>query len=420
MSKLIKVLQCNVLRAINPVTRLKKQNIAMNKNITRFSQLMNYFPTNTFKKIIKSEQADKYVKKFKTMNLMNIMLYGQIVQAKSMRRVVEGFNSHSHCHYHLNTKTIKRSTFSEALSKRSVEPFKQICELLMAKVNGKEKKECKEIISIIDSSPISLKGKGFEWALENKTNRTTGLKLHLELRSDTNSPTYVNITAPNINDITDAKTHIKIQKGTTYVIDKGYVDYDWWFEINEEEAFFVTRTKTNTAKKVVKELKISQGNQATIKSDQIIHLTNSRPRAGKKNKYANKDIRLVTIFREDKKPMEIITNDFKRNAQEIADLYKQRWQIELYFKWIKQKLKLKSYFGQSENAVKIQIYTALISYLLMKLMQQASKTWSKLIDLQTWLQHGLFVKDSINTNYYRRRRQKQQLIDELQFSMKFA
>jgi len=158
----------------------------------------------------------------------------------------------------------------------------------------------------------------------------------------------------------------------------------------------------------------------TIKSDQIIHLTNARPRAGKKNKYANKNIRLVTIFREDKKPMEIITNDFKRDAQEIADLYKQRWQIELFFKWIKQKLKLKSYFGQSENAVKIQIYTALISYLLMKLMQQASKTWLKLIDLQTWLQHGLFVKDSINTNYYQRRRQKQKLIDELQISLEFV
>ncbi len=191
----------------------------------------------------------------------------------------------------------------------------------------------------------------------------------MELRSDTNSPTYVNITPPNINDITDAKNHIQIQKGFTYVIDKGYVDYDWWHEINEEEAVFVTRTKTNTAKKVVKELEISRENHATIKSDQIIHLTNTRPRAGKKNKYANKNIRLVTIFREDKKPMKIITNDFNRDAQEMADLYKQRWQIELFFKWIKQKLKLKSYFGQSENAVKIQIYTALIRYLLMKLMQ---------------------------------------------------
>jgi len=144
-----------------------------------------------------------------------------------LRRVVEGFNSHSNCHYHLNTNTIKRSTFSEALSKRSVEPFKQICELLMSKVNGKEKKQCEEIISIIDSTPISLKGKGCGWALENKTNRTTGLKIHLELRSDTNSPAYVNITPPNINDITDAKNHIQIQKGFTYVIDKGYVDYDW-------------------------------------------------------------------------------------------------------------------------------------------------------------------------------------------------
>lgn len=407
-------------KGYNPVTRLKKPNITTMKNITRFSQLMNQFPTNTFKKIITGENADKHLRTFKTKNLMDIMLYAQISQSKSMRRVVEGFNSHTNCHYHMNTKTIKRSTFSEALSKRSVEPFKQICELLMKAVTGNDKTECKELISIIDSTPISLKGRGFEWALENKTNRTTGLKVHVALNGKENSPSYVNITHPNINDITDAKNNIALEKSITYIVDKGYVDYNWWFEINEIESYFVTRTKTNTAMKVIKELKVDSKNSQQIMSDQIIHLTNAKPRSGKINRYANKDIRLVTVYREDKKPMQIITNDFDRSAIEIADLYKQRWQIELFFKWIKQKLKLKSYLGQSENAVKIQIYTALISYLLMKLLQQTCDKWKTMLQVQTWLQHGLFIKDSLNSYYYKKRRQKQELINQLQINLELA
>lgn len=388
--------------------------------MTRFSQLLNHFPKNAFKKIITEEKADRYLKSFKTWDLLHILLYGQITQSKTLRRVVSGFNSHSNSHYHMNTSKVKRSTFSEALSKRSIEPFKQICEVLMGQFSSKYKKECKDFISIIDSTPITLKSRGYEWALKNRTIRSVGLKLHVELNSGEDAPTYANITHPTTNDIVDARTNIEIQKGVLYVVDKGYTDYNWWHDINESEAFFVTRAKVHIAMKVVKETDVDIKDKALIQSDQIIHLTNSSPGGGRKNKYANKDLRLVTVYREGKKPMKLITNDFQRSAREIADLYKQRWQIELFFKWIKQKLKLKTYFGQSENAVRIQIYTALISYLLMKLMQKASNTWSKLIDLQTWLQHGIFVKDSINTDYYRRRREKQKLIDELQTTLKFV
>ncbi|MCB1595754.1 MAG: IS4 family transposase [Gammaproteobacteria bacterium] len=388
--------------------------------MTRFSQLLNHFPKNAFKKIIANEKADRYLKSFKTWDLLHILLYGQITQTKSLRRVISGFNTHTNSHYHMNTSKVKRSTFSEALSKRSIEPFKQICEVLMGQFSSKHKKKCKDFISIIDSTPITLKSRGYEWALKNRTIRSVGLKIHVELNSADDAPMYSNITHPNVNDIVDARTNIEIQKGTTYVVDKGYTDYNWWHKINESKAFFVTRAKVNIAMKVVKETDVEKKDEAIIQSDQIIHLTNHSPGGGRKNKYANKDLRMVTIYREDKKPMKILTNDFDRSAIEIANLYKQRWQIELFFKWIKQKLKLKTYFGQSENAIRIQIYTALISYLLMKLMQKASKGWSKLIDLQTWLQHGLFIKDSINTDYYRRRREKQMLIDKLQTTLEFA
>lgn len=392
----------------------------MKQSMTRFSELLNFFPRNEFKKIVKKENADKHLRKFKSWNLLTTMLYGQISQSKSLRRLVDGFNSHSNNHYHLNTDFVKRSTISESLSKRSIEPFKQICESLMRGVSRVDRKKITEYISIIDSSPISLKGHGFSWTQGNKTNRTQGLKLHLELRSDEDSPTYINITAPNINDITDAKNNVELQESTTYVMDKGYLDYNWWFEINEKKSYFITRTKSNTAFKIIKELDIKAEEKEIILADQIIHLTNQNPRGGKTNNYALKDLRLVTVIRDGKKPMEIISNDFERSAQEIAVLYKKRWQIELFFKWIKQRLKLKSYFGTSENAVKIQIYCAIISYLLMRKMYKSSSKWQKLLELQTWLQHGIFIKDSINTYYFKRRKQRDKLICDLQMSLKLA
>lgn len=407
-------------KGYNPVIRLKKQAPAMNKSMTRFSQLMNHFPKREFHKIVKEEKCDKYLKTLKTWDMLNVMLYGQISQSVSLRRLVNGFNSHINSHYHLNTNQVKRSTISEALTKRSVEPFKQICENLMNQASRKEKKSCREFISIIDSSPISLLGKGYEWALKTRNRKLCGLKLHVELESSNDAPTYINITKTNINDITDTKNNIKIKKGVTYVVDKGYFDFNWWYIIEKAGSNFVTRVKTNTAYKVIRNQQVAQEHKDIIQEDQIIHLTNKAPRGGKINHYALKDLRLVTVIREGKKPMGLITNDMKRTAREIANLYKQRWQIELFFKWIKQKLKLKSYFGTSENAVRIQIYVALITYLLMKLLQMTSKKWNKMLDVHTWLQSGLFVKDNINTEYYRRRRQNEKLMNKLQIRFAFA
>ena len=402
------------------VYRLKIGNYSFMFGITRFSQLLTHLPKKAFKKIVAECGADKYLKKLKSWDLITIMLYGQLTQAKSLRTLVNGFSSHSNEHYHLNTQDIKRSTLSDALAIRSIEPFKKLCEHLMNNVSRSDRKKCKEFVSIIDSSPIQLKGYGYSWTEETKNIRLQGLKLHLEIDSIENAPTYVNISASNINDITDAKNYIKIKKDYTYVVDKGYFDFNWWYKINLLKAYFVTRTKSNTAYKVVKELEVFETDKEIILSDEVIHLTNKKPRKGKINKYANKGVRLVTVIREGKKPMPIITNDFKRTALEIAELYKRRWQIELFFKWIKQKLKLKSYFGQSKNAVIIQIYCALISYLLMRLMSKSSDLWKTMLELQTWLQHGLFVRDSINTFYYRQRKQKDQMISSLQLQVNFT
>ena len=386
-------------------------------SMTRFSQLLKLFPKSSFQQAVKKHKADHYVKNFKSWDLLVTMLYGQITQTRSLRRLVDGFNSHSHNHYHLGTGTCKRSTISESLSKRSVEPFKQVCDLLLNQASKKHKRECKNLISIIDSTPIRLSGHGYEWTEGWKNRKEQGLKIHVELNQQNNCPSYANITASNVIDITDAKANIKIQKGTTYVMDKAYIDYNWWHEINQKQAYFVTRRKSNTGYKVTKEL--DNNNDQDIKSDQVIEFKYKHSGVKRINKYYGQPLRLVTVYRPDKKPMALITNDFNRSASEIAKLYKDRWQIELFFKWIKQKLKLKTYFGRSENAVKIQIYCALIAFLLMKKLINQTKNWPKMIELQTWLKHGLFVRDSINTDYYKRRQEKQKLIKRLQTTLEF-
>jgi len=386
-------------------------------SMTRFSQLLKLFPRSTFQQSVKETKADRYVKNFKSWDLLVTMLYGQITQTKSLRRLVDGFNSHNQNHYHLGTSACKRSTVSESLSKRNVEPFQQVCNLLLSQASKKHKRECKELISIIDSTPIRLVGHGYEWTESRKNMKEQGLKVHVELNQQTNCPVYANITASNVNDISDAREHIKIQTGTTYVMDKAYLDYNWWHKINQKQAYFVTRIKSNTAYKVTREL--GNDNGSNIQSDQVIEFKHKHPGGKRVNKYHGQPLRLVTVERLDKKPMRIISNDFDRSASEIAELYKDRWQIELFFKWMKQKLKVKTFFGRSENAVKIQIYCALITFLLMSKLKSQTNNWSKMIELQTWLKHGLFVKDSINRHYYQRRREKCELIKRLQTTLDF-
>lgn len=138
-------------------------------SMTRFSQLINQLPKRTFKRIVQNTQADRYTKTLKTWDMLVLMLYGHITQAKSLRTLVAGYSSHANSHYHLGSQAVKRSTVSEALCKRQVLPFKHMCEVLMTQLTRKQRAQSREMIAIIDSSPIGLKGKGFAWAKSTRT-----------------------------------------------------------------------------------------------------------------------------------------------------------------------------------------------------------------------------------------------------------
>jgi putative transposase len=373
-------------------------------SISRFNELLQNLPKTTFQQSVEKNQTDKYVKKFQSKDLLTLMLYGQWSQSASLRQLVTGFNVHNAHHYHLNMTDVKRSTVSEALQNRSVEPFKQTCEGLLDSVARPYRNKTKELICIIDSTPISLRDyKRHHWAEETRTPSTMGLKLHVALDVQQQAPFYTNITHANVNDLNDAR-NMALRPNTTYVVDKGYCDYNWWFKINDIGSWFVTRLKYNAAYRVMDDHTVTS---SLIISDQTIQLTNTSPGGGRTNAYANKNLRKITVKREGKeKPLIIVTNDFSRSADEIAALYKQRWDIELFFKWIKQKLKIKRFFGDSENAIRLQIYVAIIAYLLMHQFKQQGHFKESLSVLAIELKSGLFLRRKTDYHYYKKRRER--------------
>ena len=367
---------------------------------SKLQDLIKFFPQELFKKSVQTYDGDRYVKKFNCHSQLIAMIYAQLSGSQSLREIENGFNPHSNIHYHLRANNISKSTLSDANATRNYRIFLEPALHLMEQINRKIRSDVGDIIRLIDSSPISLKGHGFDdWTSGNKTQHTQGLKLHLECDLSTMSPTYFSFTAANVNDISEAKNW-GIEQGVTYVFDKAYCDYNWWWNLQQNESFFVTRLKNNAAIKIVGNHPVTDEN---IIADEIILLANKTPRGGKKNEYSS-NLRRITITRPDKKtPLVLLTNRFDLSATEIAELYKQRWQIELLFKWLKQNLKIKKFVGKSQNAVKIQIIIALITYMLLMLLKQASNCKSAMSAFLTFVKTSLFHRKILPHNKNKRR-----------------
>jgi len=376
---------------------------------TRFAQMLQALPHQLFKTAVKRCGADRYAKQFTSWDLLVTLIFGQITQASSLRALATASQSLEPHHYHLNARNMVRSTLCDALYKRNPEPFRLACEHLLQGVGRKQRKSLEAMITLIDSTSISLRGPGFdEWTSATKTRITQGLKVHVAIDPRQTAPTYVNITAANVNDLSDALT-MPLEAGMTYVFDKGYCDYNWWHQIDQMGAFFVTRLKKNANVDHVKDLN-REGEADFIESDEAVRFGKKYLNTRRLNRYHDQTVRRVQVRRDDHEtPLILVTNDFSRSAKEIADLYKQRWQIELFFKWIKQNLKLKRYFGFSENAVRLQIYSALITYLLLHLYQRRSGCSGSISDFAIRLNHSLFERPLSIASRERRRQKRTEL-----------
>ncbi len=382
---------------------------------TRFRDLMKGLPRGSFEKIVSQQGNDKYSKGFTSWDQLLAMVYAQVSGCGSLRELNASFNSHKEQHYHLGTSEIKRSTLSDANRTRSCELFELVCGQLMSQAHRQVRRELKDLLYLIDSSPIPLKGLGYDdWTQDNHNYRTQGLKVHMIYAPESELPVHMKMTAPNINDVEIGQETV-LEEGATYVFDKGYYDYNWWHEIELNNVKFVTRFKKNAGVELIKTTKVSAENDAYILKDEEVRFKYKSPGKGRKNNYYGKSLRRITVYRPDKKhPLIVATNDFKRSAEDIADLYKKRWGIELFFKWLKQNLKIKKFLGRSENAVKIQIYTALISYLLAYNMKQREGGHGSMKLWLVALRSTLFQRPEIESHLAKKRRGWQKEFQHLQ------
>lgn len=327
---------------------------------TVFHQLLKYLPRHRFQAAVDRHHGDRRIRSISCWDQLVALLFGQLAGSRSLRDLVTGFNSKSAHHYHLGTRTVRRSSLSDANSNRPTEAFQETFFYLLEQVRNKLPKcDAGEMVRLIDSTTIDLNLNQFKWADFRSTK--AGIKLHTVYDPKAEVPVYFAMTNAKVND-RKALEHLPMMAGMTYVVDRAYNDYAWYYALTQQGSVFVGRMKRNALYEVL-ETKPAIGEG--ILRDEVIQLSSSKAKIA-----CPAPMRRIQFCRkEDGKILDFITNDMNRSAQEIADLYKQRWQIELFFKWIKQNLKIKTFIGRSENAVMIQVLVALISYLLLKLAQ---------------------------------------------------
>jgi IS4 transposase len=381
-------------------------------SISNFQQLMKGLPRAMLDKFIKHRNADKYLKKFRTRDHLTVMLFAQLIGAEGLRPLRERFNCHASHHYHLGTSKLACSTLADANENRSDAVFSDIALWLMNNVSNRVRKRGKELLYLLDSTSLTLKGREFDrWTAQNSNRFTQGIKLHVLYDAHTEAPVWHRFSAPNVNDV-DIALEVPIQPNARYVFDKGYTNYNWWNTIDEAKAHFVTRFKYNASVNVIETLEVPEEARGEVISDELVTFKHKRPGGKRINSYYGKTLRRITVVRPDKsRPLIIATNDLTSSAREIAQQYKERWGIELFFKWIKQHLKIKQFLGRSENAVRIQVLTALISYLLVLLSHQESGTTSSLWLYFCQISASLFQRPSVN-EFERRRQENDQSLSE--------
>jgi len=299
------------------------------------------------------------------------LLFAQFAGLTSLREIVEGLGAHSASFYHLNLRAPCRSTLSDANRDRPAAVFRDIAAALIPVAAGALRREGEALIRLLDSSPIPLKDSRFAWAEANA--RTRGLKLHLLYDPRHGRPVWFEVTSAKVDDVVAGRA-VPLEAGAIYVFDRGYTDYRWWSEILAAGAFFVTRRKRNAHRRDLREAAAEGAADDGILSDRTLKIGHRRPRgAAPTNPLYEVSLREIVVARPDKaEPLYLLTNDFDRPATEIAQLYKERWDIELLFKWIKQNLKIRRFLGRSENAVKIQLYVALIAFMLLRILHHTA------------------------------------------------
>ena len=354
-----------------------------------FSQLLQLFPRNEFEQAVRDHKAEYQARGFSCWGQFVAMLFCQLGRAHTLREICGGLASCEGKLKHLGVPdTPKKSTLAYANKHRPWGLYQAVFLQLLAKcqsaIDGREQKKkfrFKNKLVSLDSSVIDLSLSLFDWA---KFRRTKGaVKLHMLLDHDGYLPSFAVITDGKTSDIKVARK-MHFDPGSVLIMDRGYIDYEWFVRLTLQAVYFVTRLKDKASFEVVENRPVTE--KGNILKDQIIFFYSQ---ADPNEPYF---FRLVEVWLEDKQESVVfLTNNLEFAASTIAAIYKDRWNVELFFKAIKQNLKIKTFLGTSANAVKTQIWTALIAILILKYLQLRSKfSWS-LSNLIALLRHQLFV-----------------------------
>ena len=363
-------------------------NAVPHQNIV-FHDLLKQIPWATFDRLVEQYAAGGDERRTRCKTHLIAMLLGQFYGARSLREIEANLQSHASKLYHLGGSTISKSALSTANGwPPAAEVFGGLLGALMVQLQAGYRRKVSDCIRLIDSTSVRLSSLSGDWA--KFSTGVCGAKAHIVYDPDADQPLYLIVTASNINDITAAK-QMPIEAGATYVFDLGYYDYLWWAKLDQAGCRIVTRLKANTPFDVVEDRPVAAG--SPILSDRTGYLP-KRLAASRKNPMSGL-VREVRVLNDNGKVLRIFTNDLVASAQEIADLYKRRWAIELFFRWVKQTLKINHFLGTSETAIRIQITIALIAFLLLRLAHDANKIVASPLNFARLICSNLMQRRSI-------------------------
>ena len=353
---------------------------------TIFSQILKLVPRHEFETLAKQHHSGRSFRTASRWSQFVTLAMAQLAGRISLRDIVENVSAQAHRLYHLGSAKLTRSNLSRINEDKPYALYEALAGKLLNRCQRMapgHKFRFKNPLYSLDASTIDLCLSVFPWASFRSTKGA--IKLHVGLNHDGYLPEFVTITEGKTSDVEMVRT-LTFPSGSIVVVDRGYNDYDWYNQLTEKGIFFVTRLKANAQYRVINRQPVLKNKGMT--SDQTIRLTSIQaakkcPSRLRRVGYRDIDTGKHYIF---------LTNNFKLAARTIADIYKARWQVELFFKWIKQNLKIKSFIGTSKNAVMTQIWIAMCVYLLLafiKFQSRMNKTMQQILRL---LQLNLFEK----------------------------
>lgn len=344
------------------------------------SELLKFVPWPAFERMVEKYGSDRNTRTLSTKNQFVTMLHAQLCGNDSLRAVTMTMNSHAHRLYHLGfSQPPQRSTLADANAKRPAALYGELFDCLLRQLNRGQRRRFGCPVHLLDSTTVPLHAMSKAWAHDKKRDGAAG-KLHVMFDLDCGIPVHFDVSPVRVNDIAFAKAMLPMS-GTTYVFDMGYYDFSLWARMDTENCRFVTRLKSHTKPQIMAHREVEQDDESetAIIADRVIALTH-RMKYNRQNPLEQVSLREVVVEIETGKRLRLVTNDLDATAATIASLYKARWQIELFFKWSKQNLRIRRFIGTSENAVRTQLGIAMIAFVLLKLAHATQQAVFRLLD----------------------------------------